>query len=122
MSNLQPKLKLARLLCQGSYISLLLTLTANAVALDRPLTILAITLIPLLLFARGVWRENPRSLVLLCFVVLMYFATVVINLGKPTRSGFDWLELVFIIILFLAAMMFSRWKSMSLVAARSREG
>ena len=119
MSALQPRLKLARVICQGTYICLLLTLLANAVALDRPLTIIVITLIPLLLFARGVWREDPRSLILLCFVVLMYFATVVINLGKPTRSGFDWLELVLITALFISAMMFSRWKSMSLAAARS---
>lgn len=116
MSGLQHKLKLARVICQGSYVCLLLTLTANAIALGHPPTILAITLIPLLLFVPGVRRENPRSLILLCFVTLLYFANVVINLGETTRSGFDWIELIFIVSLFVSAMMFSRWKSMTLAA------
>lgn len=119
MTELQRKLKLARVICHGTYICLLLTLAANAVFLGHPPTILAFTLIPLLLFAPGIWRENPRSLIMLCFVTLMYFATVVINLGKPTRSGFDWIELILIVALFISAMMFSRWKSMSLTATRS---
>ncbi len=121
MTDLHRKLKLSRVICQASYICLLLTLTANAVArghYDYP-TVIAITLIPLLLFAPGVWRENPRSLIMLCFVTLLYFAVVVINLFKPTRSGFDWIELLFIVSLFISAMMFSRWKQMSAATSRS---
>ncbi len=68
--------------------------------------------LPLLLFVPGLWLRNPRSHAWLCFVSLLYFmhgvdqaflpGSKVVGLGLSISS----------IILFMSAMMFSRWESL----------
>jgi uncharacterized membrane protein len=51
---------------------------------------------------------------MLCFVTLLYFIVTVNNLFSPNANVFDWVELVLLVVMFSAAMMFSRWKQYSL--------
>ena len=120
ITNLYQKLNTARLVTRASFVLLILALIANSLyttqslELTGSLTLLVITLLPLLIFIPGIIREHYKSLSMLCFVTLLYFLVAVTNLFSPTRSSFDIVETVLIVVLFNAAMLFSRWKQYSL--------
>ena len=114
IANLHAKLDKARKLTWTSFCLLLLTLSANSLVKMQPVVIMALTLLPLIIFVPGMLKEHYKSLSMLCFVTLLYFIVSVTNLFAPTRNGFDIVETILIIILFNAAMLFSRWKQYSL--------
>lgn len=94
-------------------VSLLVLLGAIAggiVTGDTPLLLLAPALLPLLIFVPTVWRADPRGLAALCFVCLLYFTVIMTRLFAPDTSGFDVAAMVAVVILFLAAMLCSRWR------------
>ncbi|WIO73401.1 DUF2069 domain-containing protein [Porticoccaceae bacterium LTM1] len=109
------KLSLARWLTWLSYGAFIITLFFNALLRDAPLMIYAITLLPLLIFIPGMLKEHYKSYSMLCFVCLMYFTVITVNLFKPEPSVWDVMEMVWVCILFISAMMFSRWKQRSLL-------
>lgn len=94
-------------------VSLLVLLGAIAggiVTGDTPLLLLAPALLPLLIFVPTVWRADPRGLAALCFVCLLYFTVIMTRLFAPDTSAFDVAAMVAVVILFLAAMLCSRWR------------
>lgn len=72
------------------------------------------TFIPLLILLPGLYVERYKTISMLCFVTLLYFIVTVNNLFSPDANVFDWVELVLLVVMFSAAMMFSRWKQYSL--------
>ena len=84
------------------------------------ITIAALHLLPLLCFLPGLMRGNVRSYVWLCFILLGYFITAVPNaLGCSTVLNI--MEPVLIVVLFIAAMMFIRWRSRALKARQENK-
>lgn len=73
-------------------------------------------LLPLLIFIPGAWRGDPRSLALLCFVCLLYFCVVTVRLFAPDRTAFDVIAMLAVVTLFVAAMLFTRWRKQQLHA------
>lgn len=67
---------------------------------------------PLLIFIPGIKNNDPRALILLCFVVLMYFVKGVMGVVFPSRQWIDFALLSISILLFISAMLTSRWASM----------
>jgi len=65
--------------------------------------------LPLLLFLPGILRQNWRSHIWLCFVLLIYFMANVDSLFSPQPSVFDYLQAILIPTLFIAAMLYCRW-------------
>ncbi len=116
---LATKLACARRLTWLSYFFFMVTLLAGGFTAGTPATLVVIGALPLLLFLPGMARGNPRSLVLLCFVSLFYFTVLVTRVGRPYPSPYDILALTFIIILFNAAMFYSRWQQRQLAANRA---
>ncbi|TNE75985.1 MAG: DUF2069 domain-containing protein [Gammaproteobacteria bacterium] len=112
--KLQQKLQVARRLTWSTYLLLLLVLLLNGVLSATPASLMVFTLVPLLIFLPGLRRERYKTISMLCFVTLMYFMVTVTNLFAPNASWLDAVELVLIVVLFGAAMMFSRWKQYSL--------
>ena len=96
-----------------------LTLLIGAIAArmlsgsTSPLMLLP-ALLPLLIFIPGAWRGHPRSLALLCFVCLLYFCVITVRLFAPDRTPFDVAAMVAVVTLFVAAMMFTRWRKQQL--------
>ena len=79
------------------------------------LTIAGIHIVPLLFFLPSMLRHNIRSYVWLCFLSLGYFLAAVPNtFGCTTLSNV--LEPVLISTMFIAAMMYIRWRSGALKA------
>ena len=79
-----------------------------------PLSLTIFTFIPLAILLPGLYAERYKTISMLCFVTLLYFIVAVTNLFAPTASLLDVAELVLLVVLFPAAMMFSRWKQYSL--------
>ncbi len=112
--NLGKKLRIGRQLTWGSLLLFLLVLLVNAVVSSMPLSLTIFTFIPLAILLPGLYAERYKTISMLCFVTLLYFIVAVTNLFAPTASLLDVAELVLLVVLFPAAMMFSRWKQYSL--------
>lgn len=112
--NLGKKLRIGRQLTWGSLLLFLLVLLVNAVVSSMPLSLTIFTFLPLAILLPGLYAERYKTISMLCFVTLLYFIVTVTNLFAPTASLLDAAELVLLVVLFPAAMMFSRWKQYSL--------
>lgn len=111
--------RLARQFALGSFAVLVLLLTVETVGIVRlqPLTravLWTVWVLPLLLFLPGLLRGAWKSHLWLCFVVLVYFTVSVSELFDPRHGLADWLELGAIVVLFVAAMMYARWRQREL--------
>ncbi len=105
----ERNLRIAKLACRISYGTLIISLLADGLIADTQVILLIFAITPLLIFLPGLIREDHRSMVLLCFVALLYFTVVVTNLFEPDKSGFGIVALVSVVALFITAMMYSRW-------------
>ncbi|WP_049722096.1 DUF2069 domain-containing protein [Gilvimarinus polysaccharolyticus] len=73
--------------------------------------------VPLLLFVPGVWIAHHRTYSWLCFVILFYFTAFVVEAMSPFANFSDYLATALTVVLFPAAMMASRWRQHSRLAA-----
>lgn len=108
--GLQQKVTLSRTLTLISFMALLIGLTGSILVSNTAPILLFPALLPLLIFLPGVLNSNPRSLILLCFVSLLYFFVITVNVFEPDRTLYDILALIAVIVLFIVAMFFSRWQ------------
>lgn len=70
---------------------------------------LAMQCLPLLIFLPGVLQKHHKTFSWICFVTLLYFTAYVVEIGSPLFHWSDVIGLSFSIVLFIAAMMTSRW-------------
>lgn len=119
--NLGKKLRIGRQLTWGSLILFLLVLLLNGLQSTLSWKLMIFTFIPLLILLPGLYVERYKTISMLCFVTLLYFIVTVNNLFSPNANVFDWVELVLLVVMFSAAMMFSRWKQYSLYQDDSHE-
>jgi len=66
---------------------------------------------PLLMFAYGIVKRQPRSIIWLCFVSLLYFIAGVERLFATPSDWLAWLAMDAIVSIFVAGMLFVRWQS-----------
>jgi|TARA_R110000822_G_scaffold59736_20_gene149019 uncharacterized membrane protein len=112
--HLSKKLRIGRWITWSSFILLLLVLLLNGVVSKMPVSLMIFTFVPLLILVPGLYVERYKTISMLCFVTLLYFVVTVSNLFAADANAFDVAELVLLVVLFNAAMMFSRWKQYSL--------
>ena len=84
---------------------------------DAPPVIWALRLVPLLIFVPGLLADRVRTYIWLCFVILMYFITLVLRLFADPLSPVAWVAMTGIVVFFVTAMMYARWRSQELGAA-----
>lgn len=108
--TLQTKIAIAKPLTRISFSLMLVAMAANAYVQGAPWIIYLLCLFPLSIFIPGLMINSTRTLIWICFVILMYFAVAVDNLAGPAPQALDWVELILTVILFNAAMMHARWK------------
>lgn len=111
---LAPRVKISRALSLISFIALAaLLLVWNLVFADlhgaRTWVVVSIQLIPLLLVAPGMISGSPRAHAWLCFIVNLYFIQGVLAATNPARMVFGWLEAIISLVLFIAALLYTRW-------------
>ncbi len=103
-------------------VLLSLVLLVAAQALDSwvrqaPPVIWALRTLPLLVFLPGLIRDRVRTHIWLCFVILLYFLTVVLRLFYNPADPVAWVAMGSIVTCFTAAMLYARWRSQELRAA-----
>lgn len=104
-------------LCSGaarvtwlSYAVLLLQQTVDAWEHGAPWFIWTLKLLPLLIFLPGMRKDNLRSYIWLCFVCLGYFFMLVQRVFAQPDSPLVISGLIAVVILFIAAMLYVRWR------------
>lgn len=74
-------------------------------------------LLPLLIFLPGMIRDRLRSYIWLCFVSMLYFISLVERLFAMPGSMLAVTGMVAVVTLFIAAMLYVRWRARELRAA-----
>jgi len=62
-------------------------------------------------------RDKLRSYIWLCFISLLYFTRLVVNLFAEPGSALAIVGMVAVVTLFIAAMMYVRWRAREVRAA-----
>lgn len=102
------KLRLGQWVSHGSYAGFLLLMSWQNFAADSGVKLWLVKVLPLLIFIPGFIKEHYRTYSWLCFAVLPYFIWLT-PLVMGRGSMIDWLLTLLIVVLFIAAMMTSRW-------------
>ncbi len=111
---LKPRVKLSRAIAMASFIGLALLLLVWNLAFAelygaRTWVVVGIQLIPLLLVAPGMITGSPRAHAWTCFIVNLYFIQGVLAAIDPARMIYGWLEATISLILFISALLYTRW-------------
>lgn len=110
----QNKFNYLKQLVRACYLLLVLVLAANLWQQNQPPVIYFIVLLPLLMFAPGLWVNNLRTYIWMGFVLLLYFASAVFGVTKPQPTALDFAEVVLSVLLFCTAMLYTRRIQVSL--------
>lgn len=113
--NLDPaaltrKLEIARKLNWVCYGGLLLLFAVWNLFLDGSLKWWLLQTIPLLLVLPGMLKQHQRSYLWLCFILLLYITAGIVDVMMPTRGWQHGALTALSLILFVSAMMTSRWQ------------
>lgn len=113
---LTPRLHVTRALSTASFIALVLVVTLwNLLFADlhgaRPWVVLLIQLVPLMLVAPGLFAGSPRAHAWTCFIVNLYFIQGVLAAIDPARMLYGWIQASVSLVLFVAALLYTRWAS-----------
>lgn len=97
-----------------SFIVLMLQQVVEVWAGQAPWIIWLAVLLPLIIFIPGMLQDNLRSYIWLCFVLLLYFMRLVVALFAEPGSPMAVIGMVAVVILFVSAMMYVRWRAQEL--------
>jgi uncharacterized membrane protein len=104
-----------------SWAVLLIVQLADTWLYQLPLIVLLGRVLPLLIFLPGMLKDNLRSYIWLCFVSLLYFIALVERLFAQPDSALAALGMLSVVTLFIAAMMFVRWRARDLKTPLEQE-
>ena len=106
----------------ASLTVLVLTQLLDSWVRQPPLVIWALRVVPLLIFVPGLIRDNLRTYIWLCFVILLYFITLVLRLFNDPADPVAWVGMSSVVIFFTAAMMYARWRARELRGSLEASG
>lgn len=109
LSHVEQKLTLGRWVTHLSYGAFLLLMSwLNFLPADSSVKLWMVKIFPLLIFIPGFIQKKYRTYSWLCFAILPYFIWVTpLVMGRGAMS--DWVMISLIVVMFIAAMMTSRW-------------
>ncbi|MGN8261861.1 DUF2069 domain-containing protein [Pseudomonas sp. SMSB3] len=112
---LAPRVRLSRALSLATLFGLMALLLVNNLWFAnlhgaRIPVILAIELVPLLLVLPGMLMGSARAHAWACFVVNIYFIKGVLAAFDPARALFGWIEVALSLGLFVAGLLYVRWR------------
>jgi uncharacterized membrane protein len=117
----------ARWISLGAYALLMLLLVVRTAGVETLglasiLTLVGLQLAPLLMLAPGLLRGAHRAYLWLCFVLMLFFLLAVDRIARGGPATLDVLEIAVQVTLFVAAMMFARWRARELAGAGQQAG
>lgn len=83
-------------------------------AIDTRLVIFALQALPFIALLPGMLKRRWRTYAWLCFIVLLYFMNATLALFSPGRLVIDWFIMLAVVSVFIAAMLFIRWRRVEL--------
>lgn len=105
-----PPLAAAKHLSLAVLAGLILLYITTRLLDERMLwTILLVPCFSLMIFVPGMVKNRPRSFDWLCFVILIHFTVGVTGSMSPLAAWNDYLQTLLTVVLFISAMMTSRW-------------
>ena len=113
-NNYKRLSEIAHIVVLCSFIGLVSLLVAQSAVEKAGFIVWTIRLLPLLIFFPGLIFANVRSHILMCFVCLLYFMVFVQALFSSADNTWPILSMIELVVLFIAAMLFARWRSKSL--------
>ncbi|TGD72063.1 DUF2069 domain-containing protein [Mangrovimicrobium sediminis] len=111
---MSPKTRNLRVICLASYAVLCLQQLTDAWLGGAPPVVWIALLVPLLLFLPGMQRDNLRSFVWLCFVSLLYFMLLVVDLFEQPQSVLRWAGMLAVVGIYSSGMLYVRWRAREL--------
>lgn len=109
-SAIYKKLRCVRAVFLASYVALLLLFTAmNIFTADGSIKLWLVQTLPLLIFIPGLIQQRFRTYSWICFVILLYFTWSVVNVMSPFINWTDIVVVTLSVVIFITAMMASRW-------------
>ena len=118
MNNLAGR---ARIVVWFSYGLLLCQQVLEVWLGNAPWIIWLAVVLPLVIFLPGMLQDQLRSYIWLCFVLLLYFMRLVVALFESPGSPLAIIGMVAVVILFIAAMMYVRWRARELREAAAQK-
>lgn len=114
VSELATLLKRISIVFWVSYFGLILEITLNTFVWHQEgrvggVVIWLIRIGPLLAFLPWLLARNPRTLIWLCFLLMIYFLVAVPNAMLPITVWINYVEVALVVSLFVSAMLYSRW-------------
>ncbi|RLQ21975.1 DUF2069 domain-containing protein [Seongchinamella sediminis] len=103
-----------RVLCWLSYTVLFLQQALAAWLGQAPWIIWLAVLLPLLIFLPGMLQDNLRTFIWLCFVCLLYFMRLVVDLFENPADPLAISGMIAVVLLFCSGMMYVRWRAREL--------
>lgn len=97
-----------------SYVALLCQQVAEVWLGNAPWIIWMAVVLPLVIFLPGMLQDQLRSYIWLCFVLLLYFMRLVVALFESPGSPMAITGMTAVVTLFVAAMMYVRWRAREL--------
>ena len=94
-----------------SFLTLLVQQAVDAFAHGAPVFIWVLKLLPLLIFIPGMVKDSPRTYIWVCFVSLGYFIILVQRLFADPADVVAIIGMVAVVLLFVFAMLYARWRS-----------
>lgn len=101
----------ARLVCWASFTVLLIQQAIEAWVRNAPWIIWLAVLLPLVIFIPGMLRDNLRTFIWVCFVSLLYFMRLVVDLFEDPQNPLAIIGMIAVVLLFCSAMMYVRWRA-----------
>ncbi len=83
-------------------------------AIDTRLVIFVLQALPFVALLPGMLKRRWRTYAWLCFIVLLYFINATLALFSPERLIIDWFIMLAVVNVFMAAMLFIRWRRVEL--------
>ncbi len=107
--QVEKKLQLGVWVTHGSYGAFLLLMSwLNFLPADSSVKLWLVKIFPLIIFIPGFIKKKYRTYSWLCFAILPYFIWITpLVMGRGNWG--DWTMVSLIVMLFIAAMMTSRW-------------
>ncbi len=109
LTQVNQKLKFGLWATHSTYAAFLLIMSwANFQVANGSFTLWLVKLFPLLIFISGFIKKKYRTYSWLCFAILPYFVWIIpLVMGRGHWS--DWIMTLLTVVMFIAAMMTSRW-------------
>lgn len=104
------KLEIARKLNWVCYGGLLLLFAVWNLFLGGSIKWWLLQTVPLLLVLPGLLKQRQRSYLWLCFILLLYITAGIVDVMMPGRGWQHGVLTALSLILFVSAMMASRWQ------------